>query len=192
MKDWWKIAFAVACGLLAAGAITLASRPPRGEPITLLPPPTPAPLVVHVAGAVQNPDVYELPLGSRVGDAIDAAGGLLEGANPGGLNLAAFLEDGERLYVPQLPTPLPEAPASNRSGALPTEIPPPSTDQRININTASQAELETLPGIGPVTAEKIIAYRESNGYFKIIEEIMDVPGIGTKKFEDIKDLITVE
>lgn len=188
MSVWWKIAFGVVCGLLAAGLILLASQPPRGAAILLQPPPTAKPIVVHVAGAVAQPGVYSLAPGSRVEDAIQAAGGLLPEANGAALNLAAFVQDGERVVAPTLPPAItPGAPAV-RSG---TAEPLPEAGQLININTASKAELESLPGIGPVTAQQIIAYREANGPFAQIEDIMDVPGIGEKTFEQIKDLITV-
>ena len=189
MKDWWKIAFAVACSLLAAGVIYLSGSQPRGQPITLLDPPTPSPLQVHVSGAVSQPQVYSLPIGSRVNDAIAAAGGLSPGANPDAINLADILEDGQRVYVPYIPTPMPTlAPGAPRGATLPT----PDSVHPININTAGQAELETLPGIGPVTAQKIIAYREEHGPFARIEDIEKVDGIGPKTFEDIQDLITVD
>jgi competence protein ComEA len=189
MKEWWKITFAVVCSLLAAGIIYLVSSQPRGLPITLQEPPTPSPLQVHVSGAVAEPQVYSMPVGSRVSDAITAAGGLVPQANPDSINLAAILEDGQRVYVPYLPTPIPTlAPGESRGAPLPT----PDSVHPININTASQAELETLPGIGPVTAQKIIAYREENGPFARIEDIEAVDGIGPKTFGDIKDLITVD
>jgi len=185
-KDWLKISFAIVGGLLGAGILYLVSSQPRGEGIKLLPPPTPAPIAVHVTGAVLQPDVYSLPAGSRVSDAIEAAGGLSEDANPDILNLATILEDGQRIFVPTVP---PDPPPTQPRGALPT---PPDSNQLISINTGTQLELETLPGIGPVTAQKIIAYRETNGLFDAIEEIQDVPGIGPKTFESIKDLITVD
>ena len=188
MKDWWKIPFGVVCGLLGAGLILLASGQPRGETIRLLPPPTSAPLVVDVAGAVARPGVYTLPADSRVQDAIQAAGGTLPDADTRSLNLAELLQDGMRVLVPTRPpptfTPDPEA-------TVPVRMAPSVILFPININTATQAELESLPEIGPVTAQKIIAYREAHGPFATIEEIMDVPGIGPKTFEQIKDLITV-
>ena len=190
----WAIIFGIAVGLLAAGVILLAASPPRGAPITLLPMPTPAPVMVHVSGAVAQPAVYSLPAGSRVGDAIRAAGGLLPEADTQALNLAAFLQDGSKVLVPFIPTPIPTpqpgAPDSVRAVKLPT-LPAPGAGGLLNINTATQAELETLPGIGPVTAQHIIEYRQANGPFPDIEAIQDVPGIGPKTFEEIKDLISV-
>jgi competence protein ComEA len=181
--------------LLAAGLILLVSMRPSGQPVTLQPPPTPLPILVHVAGAVTHPGVYSLPQDSRVQDALNAAGGLLPEASAGFLNLAAPLQDGERIFLPtRVPTTQPNAPGSaadstpaSRSQAIPTTV-----ARRININTATLAELDTLPGIGPVTAQSIIAYREAHGPFNTIEDIMDVPGIGPATFERIKDLITVQ
>ena len=105
------------------------------------------------------------------------------------INLAAFLQDGTRVHVPHQPTAVPQdLPSRASGGGLLT----PDSSQPININTASQIELESLPQIGPVTAVKIIEYRETHGPFSTIEEIQNVSGIGPKTFEQIKDLITVE
>jgi competence protein ComEA len=195
MKDWWKIPFGVVCGLLGVGVILLVSSQPRGQPITLVPPPTPIPIVVHITGAVIHPGVYTLPPGSRVQDAIQAAGGASQDADLEAVNLAGFLEDGSRLSIPRIqPIPpteeVPPTPGSSRGG---NEAPLfPSSDNPININTANQAELESLPGIGPVYAQRIIAYREANGPFTTIEDIIKVSGIGQSTFELIMELITVE
>jgi competence protein ComEA len=198
MKDLLKIAFGLICGLLAAGLILLAARQPSGAPVTLLPLPSPAPLVVHVNGAVAQPGVYTLPVGSRVQDAIDAAGGFALEADEQSLNLAAALEDGSQITVlRQLPAaepPIPEPTVITRGQGAPLATParsPTPKSQKININTATQEELESLPMIGPVLAQQIIDYRTANGPFKKIEDIVDVPGIGAKTFEAIRDLITV-
>jgi competence protein ComEA len=122
-----------------------------------------------------------------VQDAIDMAGGLLSKADTRSLNLAEILEDGQRILVPtRLPPTHTPDPNITQAPIVPPEILYP-----ININTATQAELESLPQIGPVTAQKIINYRQVNGPFESIEDIQDVPGIGPKTFEVIKDLITV-
>jgi len=196
MKNWWAVALGVVFGVLASGVILLASQPPRGHPIELLPPPTPVPIQVHVSGAVQNPGVYALPPGSRVQDAIEAAGGLTENADLSELNLAAPLEDGSLIRIPArqpTATPAPKSPSAPQVTSPPAVESPPTEGETtlININTATQEELETLSGIGPVTAQKIIAYREENGPFTTIEEIQKVSGIGPVTFEKIKDFITV-
>jgi competence protein ComEA len=149
---------------------------------TSLPASTPASIRVHVSGAVRQPDVYELPAGSIVKDAVEAAGGPTGDANLDGVNLAVELRDQQQVYVPRWGETNPIVPAVGGGGAA---------SGPININTATAAELETLPGIGTTMARNIIAYREANGPFETIEDIMDVPGIGEGKFEQIKDLITV-
>ena len=170
-------------------------------PPTALPEPTatPSPILVFVIGAVANPGTYELAYESRVEAAIVAAGGFGNDAHAEVVNLALPLQDGSQVYVPSnvetaVPTPpivsLPlsnQAAANSGQGGLPE-----STGGPININTASLDALQTLPGIGPSTAQKIINYREENGPFAEIEEIMDVSGIGEGKFDKIKDEITVK
>ena len=194
MKNWWAVALGVVCGLLGAGAIWLASSPPRGNPIQLLPPPTPAPIQVYVTGEVVKPGVCLLPVGSRVQDAIQAAGGFADEANEETLNLAAVLQDGDRVQVASTirAQDAPGAESTTGGQANATGQQPTSPSARlVNINTASQVELETLSGIGPVTALKIIDYREANGLFIGIEDIQKVSGIGTVTFEKFKDQITV-
>ena len=189
MKDIWKVAFGLVCGFLGAGLIILASSSPRGNAITLSPPPSPEPIQVFVTGAVVNPGLYKLAANSRVGDAIQAAGGFSTQAYSQTLNLAALMHDGERIFVPFQPT---EIPADDTSRSRSIEVQTIDPYQQININTANQSELELLPGIGPAIAQRIIEYRESNGPFSNIEDIEKVSGIGPAKFDAIKELITVE
>jgi competence protein ComEA len=144
--------------------------------------PTPAPIRVHVSGAVRQPDVYDLPPGSIVKDAVEAAGGPAPDADLDGVNLAVELRDQQQVYVPRHGEASPISPAVGGGGA---------SAGPVDINTATAAELETLPGIGPKTADAIVEYREANGPFETIEDIMDVPGIGEGTFEKIKDGITV-
>lgn len=180
---WWGIAYGVVCGLLAAGIILLVSRNPEGQAIELRPPPSPQPILVDVSGAVNQPGVYSLPYGSRVMDAIEASGGLSNVAVVKSLNMAALLEDGQKLWVPEATvTPEPGMAIPERSSEI---------GILVNINLASQSQLEELPGIGEVIARRIIAYRETNGPFFKIEDIMKVEGVGEAKFEALKDLITV-
>ncbi len=192
----WAAAYGVVCGLLGAGILFLVTRPPRGEAVALRPPPTPAPLVVYVTGAIAQPGLYQLQMGSRMADAVEAAGGFTVNANEQAVNLAAPLADGQRIQIPTLlPTPgqsnplTPLTPQGNsQARSTPINPVPPGL---VNINTATLEELDTLPGIGPITAQKIIDYRESNGPFKKIEDIQNVRDIGPVTFEKIKDLITV-
>lgn len=129
-------------------------------------------IIVHVKGAVANAGVYELFAGARVCDAIDAAGGFSEEADREAQNLAAVLEDGQQVFVP----------AKDDSG---------EKNGLVNINKATLHELMSLPGIGEAHARKIIEYREKHGSFNSVSEIKDVEGIGSKKYEAIKDLITI-
>ncbi len=184
MKLWWYVAFGLIGGLLGAGVLWLMASPPRGAMVRLRPAPTQAPITVHVDGAVQSPGVYTLPLGSRVGDAIQAAGGAREDAAAGAVNLASRLEDGARVWVqPAIAAPDNLTP-SGETPALP------GLASRININTASAEELEALPGIGPATAAKIVAYREEHGPFSTAGDIQNVSGIGPATFERLEPLIT--
>lgn len=145
-------------------------------------------VVVHVVGAVMRPGVYALPAGSRATDAIEMAGGGLGNAALQSLNLARILADGEQVYVPTTdevaagvvaPPAVPGAVlGASAAGGL------------IDINRATAAELDALPGVGPSTAQKIVDDRETNGPFATPEDLMRVPGIGAKKFDALRDLVT--
>lgn len=143
-------------------------------------------IFIHVTGAVVNPGMYELAEGSRVQDAVAAAGGFTDDALDESINLARELTDGEQIVV---------ASESDQSSATSdTGVSTGSTgvvNGKVNINVADAEALMTLDGIGEATAAKIIAYRETNGSFSTIEEIKEVSGIGDKKYEAIKDSITV-
>ena len=143
----------------------------------------PLSLVVHVAGAVHAPGVYELPEGSRVADALTAAGGVTAAGAPHALNLAARLADGERVWVPTR-----QEVAAGRSGQ---SVPSGHGDAKVDLNAAGRDRLETLPGIGPVKAQAIIAYREQHGRFTNVDELLNVPGIGPATLERIRSLIIV-
>jgi len=173
----WALALVI--GMALAWAITLTARQPPGQPIQLLPPPTPPPLVVHVACAVMAPGVYALPPGSRVADAIQAAGGMAPEAAGEALNLAAPLEDGQYVCVPFRGTPT----------ADPANHAPPAA-QRLNINTADEAQLEALPGIGPTLARRIVAYRETHGPFATVDDLLAVSGIGPTLLDKLRPWIT--
>jgi competence protein ComEA len=137
-------------------------------------------LYVHVSGAVAAPGLYVLPAGSRVVDAVAAAGGFAEGADDAAVNLARVLDDGEQLHVPSTGGPAElSGPAIDDSGGL------------VDLNTADTTRLETLPRIGPAMAERIIAWRDENGRFTSVEDLLAVPGIGDKMLEGLRDLVTV-
>ena len=145
--------------------------------------PTARPLRVYVSGAVQHPDVYTLPPDSIVKDAMLAAGGPADDADLDRINLASSVADGQQIYVPK-----------QGEGNLPVQPPSVqrSSDFRVNINTADAAALETLPGIGPTLAQRILDYRQVHGPFVRAEDIMEVAGIGKATFEKLSDHIRTE
>ena len=179
-------------------------------------------IIVHVSGAVNKEGIVELEENSRISDAINKAEGLKENADTKNINLAFKLEDGMKIYIPTIEETAKETAKENgqnanyhendnlnqnmidetskyitsSSGAAQEEQTNGNSEQKknqkININTATQTELETLPGIGPSTSLKIVNYRKENGKFKNIEDIKEVSGIGDAKYENIKDLICVE
>ena len=140
-----------------------------------------AEVFVHVSGAVANPGLYALEAGGRVVDAIAAAGGFAPDAQEGGVNLARTVNDGEQLVVPRVGEEVVEA-----GGA--TGV---TADGRVNLNTADIAALETLPRIGPALAQRIVEWREANGGFRAVEDLLAVSGIGDKMFETLRDLVVV-
>jgi competence protein ComEA len=128
-------------------------------------------IVVHVTGEVRNPGIVTLPAGSRVMDAITAAGGFVSDVSAVNLNLAAHIEDGQLIYVGQ------------DTG--------PSADTRINLNTATLTDLEALPGVGPVMAQRILQWRTTNNRFSSVEELQEIDGIGPKLFSRLRELVRV-
>jgi len=177
MKEWMKVPLGIVFGLAVAAVILIVSSPPRGKPITLTPAPTAA-LIVQVEGAVVNPGVYSLQPGSRVSDAIAAAGGLLPEAAGFPINMARPLKDGERLNI-----------TDQTSVEALTE---PGNSAIIDINIATKEQLDSLPGIGETRAKAIIQYRTENGAFVTIDELRNVPGIGEDLFNEIKLLVKVQ
>lgn len=141
-------------------------------------------IVVYICGAVKENKVITLPENSRICDAIDSVGGLLENADLTNINLAYILEDGEKIYIPKIGEEL----QNNSTNYNSTNY----SSNKININKATQTELETIPGIGPSTALKIINYRNENGKFNSIEDIKNISGIGDSKFNNIKEYITTK
>lgn len=168
----------------SAGSAAPADEPALAEPTVLW---------VHVAGAVRMPGLYELPSGSRVGDAVTVAGGTLAGASLSAVNLARLLDDGEQVYVPsEAEVEAGGVPPVAQSAAGTGSSQGSGSAAGVDINTGGAAELEALPGVGPATAAKIIADREANGPFTSPEDIMRVSGIGEKKFESMRELIVVK
>lgn len=139
---------------------------------------------VHIAGAVNRPGLYRLPPGSRVDDAIRAAGGPTEEADLNSLNLATKVKDGDKVLVPKRGQGQAMGEGGGGSGGA-------GQSQQINLNTATADQLDALPGIGPALAQRIVAYREQHGGFRTVDELQKVPGIGPSKFAQVKDLVTV-
>lgn len=168
--------------LTAIGIGAVMGRMPTPHPLPARGPETPqatAPedsLAVHVAGMVVSPGVVDVPAGSIVADVIEAAGGLRAGALVDQINLAAPVVPGDQIVVPG-PTDAIAGPEGS------------SGDGLIAINQASAAELEALPGVGPVLAERIVSHREANGRFDVVEDLLQVPGIGEVKLDAIRDLV---
>lgn len=153
------------------------------------------PLIIHIAGAVKIPGVYQLKSTDRIVDAVKIAGGATEEANLDLINLAALLKDGQKIIVPyKTYSGTGEEINTNTYNYVESVYSSSSvsTSAKININTANANMLQTLTGIGPVLSERIIEYRNQNGLFGVIDDIKDVSGIAEKKFEGIKDLICVQ
>jgi len=134
------------------------------------------PIFVHVLGQVERPGLYELRTGDRVIDAIAAAGGFTDDADPGGVNLARILTDAEQLVVPAV-------------GETPSTAPGVAADGRVDLNTADVAALDTLPRIGPAMAQRIIDWREQNGPISSVDDLLAVSGIGSKTVEALRPLV---
>ncbi len=162
-------------------------------------------IIIHVTGAVKNEGIVQIEEGGRIADAVDAANGFSEDADISQINLAYQLEDGQKIYIPSINDEkigeeekvLQKEYVTDEAGddiILEDEISNVKSkkDEKININTADQIELEEIPGVGESTAQKIIEYRETNGKFKTIEDIKNVNGIGESKFENMKEKICVK
>ena len=185
------LAFVILIGLVALSGIVLRFSIPEPTLITIHPPqptetsaptPTPAPILVYVTGAVAQPDrLYQLPFGSRVKDVLEAAGGMTASANRMSVNLAAIVRDGDQIHV-----------LSNDKAEGDIELPTPSGGWRVHINTATQSQLETLPGIGAATARRIIEYRELVGAFASLADLDNVSGIGPATLDSLKDLVAFD
>lgn len=202
--QWSLLLTGLLAGMLLSGSAALLwdrpepppiaiQLPPTAAPSVTLPTPThtPAPVVVHVSGAVQHPGVYALPAGARVVDALAAAGGLLPDGDGVAVNQALLLWDQAQVYVPGIGESSPESSAvkpppglSGDTRSAPVAIPGVGA-ALINVNTATAAELETLPGIGPSKAAAIIANRP----YASVDELDRVPGIGPATLEQVRDLV---
>jgi competence protein ComEA len=148
-------------------------------------------VTVHVAGAVRQPGVYVLPPGARVNDALHRAGGARGRADLTAVNLAAKLEDGRQVLVPERPAAPAPTGASSVAGATGEPGGPTAPAAPVNLNTATLEQLDTLDGVGPGIAQRILDYRGQHGGFARVEELGEVPGIGTKRLATLTPLVTV-
>ncbi|ALJ20526.1 ComEA family DNA-binding protein [Microbacterium sp. No. 7] len=173
------LVLAAAAATVAIGVVRTASAPAE-EVVAVEIRATAAPVYVHVHGQVVSPGLYRLDEGARVVDVVAAAGGMTDAADAAAVNLARALSDGEQLYVPAV-----------------GEVPPPSAaaageaDGRVNLNTADAAALDTLPRVGPAIAARIIQWRDENGPFTSVEDLLAVSGIGEKMLEGLRDLVVL-
>jgi len=202
----WRVpprtaALAVVALCLLGGAVALrAAATPSTPPVTLPEPAVSTPATdpagaapsgaasaatvwVHVVGRVAAPGLVSLPAGSRVAEAIEAAGGALPDADLAAVNLAAPVQDGAQVHVPAHGEVVAEAPAAAGAGS--------GQGALLDVNTASAADLEALPGVGPVLAERIVTWRAEHGRFADVDDLLDVPGIGPAVLGQIRDLVRV-
>ena len=189
-KQWLTVVAAVVIliAIVIGSVVLLITQPPAVQIIvnppvptaTPLPTATPAPVNIYVTGAVQSPESrVVLPPRSRVEAALQAAGGALPDADLARVNLAAFVRDGDQVHVP-------------RVGEADIALATPSGGVVVAINSANSEALQTLPGIGPALAERIIAYREANGRFASLDELQNVSGIGAVTLDNMRDLIALD
>lgn len=149
-------------------------------------------IIIHITGEVEEGGVIELEKGARISDAIEEAGGTTEEADLSNVNLAYSLSDGQKIKIPNINEENKETIVEEKAGEDIIIEGNKSEEEKININKATQTEIETLPGIGPSTALKIINYRNEHGKFEKIEDVKNVSGIGDSKYENIKEYICVE
>ena len=203
-RDVWLVVALIV--VVALGALVLRARSarpviaPPAEAQTAYPVPAVSPgvtmtpatsgttILVHVAGAVRRPGLYEMTAGARIADAIDLAKGPRPTADLGALNLAEPLVDGQKIEVPRRGE---ETEVTGPTAPVPTSPTSPMVSGAVNINTADQMALEAIPGIGPVTAQAIIAYRTEIGSFSSIEQLLEVSGIGPATLESMRPYVTL-
>ncbi len=182
---WWPAA-APAEGSDSRGAsVSAETTRPAAQAASLT-----ADVLVHVAGSVRRPGVYRLPADARVNDAVEAAGGLLGSAEADAVNLARVVADGEQILVPAQGA-SPAAAGAPAGSAPPAAGSAGAAGSPLDLNSADAAAFDTLPGVGPATAAKIVADREANGPFARVEDLGRVAGIGPKKLEQLSGLVCV-
>lgn len=179
MKSWQLVLLGTLFGLLAAGLVLLVADRPVKSAVAILHPSQTASITVDLGGAVLHPGVYDLPVGSRINDAVQLAGGFSPTADSSTVNLAAVIRDGEKILIPEIATTEKLVDSSNADSNL------------VNLNTATADELEQLPGIGPQKASAIVTYRETYGDFQTISDLLYVPGIGQSIIDTFSNYVTV-
>ena len=201
MKPWQQITIGILIGLLASGLILLVSSPKQGNPIVLSPAPTstqtpiprptasPSPIFVQIGGEISNPGVYAIDKQARLADLIELAGGLTHLADIDRVNNAAVLRDGDYFYIPAQNEMIPDT-ARNAPHNLANPVD--NIDYPLDLNKATQEELESLPGIGPTKAAEILAYRDQKGFYASLDELMNVPGIGEATLDSLRDYLIIE
>jgi len=178
------LALTLASRLLRHAGTAYETTPPAGQTVAVGLSAAPASLVVvHVVGAVHRPGLYRLPQGSRIFDAVRRAGGATPKAALALVNLAAPLADGTQIVVPVRAPPTKEAGGGGASPELPATTGP------VHLNTATLEDLDALPGVGPVTAQKILDFRQQHGAFSSVDELDAIPGIGPKRLEQLRELV---
>lgn len=202
MKPWHFLLTGVLVGLLVTGAILLMSRPERGVAITLRPAPsptptpspkptaTPTPILVQIKGHVVNPGIYQLHKESRLMDLIELAGGLTNQADLNRVNNVFILRDGDYFYIPAIGEIIPETARNAPENFLLDNSA--NFEYPLNLNTATQEALESLPGIGPTKAKDIIAFRDQSGSFESVDDLLNIPGIGPSTLEAIREYLIIE
>ena len=198
VRKYWHIIVGVACVAVLGGVYllrdnagpmvnTAAERTAITEPVVTTAEPVETAtvdIVVHIEGAVNRPGVYAMPYGSRVNDVLAIAGGATEEADLARINLAAFLQDAQQIIIPTVR-------GEGEAGFEPEMAVGQTASGLVNINTADQAQLMTLPNVGPVLAGNIISHREANGPFTTVDDLINVPRIGAVTLENLRDLVTI-
>ncbi len=181
----------------AGGGVLIWRQAARGsvevyETASVAAAPQPAgPVIVHVCGAVKNPGVYTLPAGARVFEAVAKAGGALPGAEQEAVNLAAPLSDGQQVYLPGRGEAAPPAAASTATSSAARNETAAAPRFPLNLNQVNAADLENIPGIGPALAGRIIAYRQANGPFTQVDDLLNVSGIGEKTLARLRPYLKI-
>ncbi len=201
MKKWYLVLFGFLIGLLSTGLILLLSQSDHGVPIILNPAPTPtqapnptpspknAPIQVQIGGEIVRPGIYLIDETARLADLITEAGGLTSTADMDRVNFAALLHDGDYFFIPSYDQLIPE---TARNAPLNINLDENNKFQYpLDLNEASQEALESLPGIGPEKAADILSYKEKIGTFSSVDDLLNVPGIGEKTLETLREYLFV-